>query len=421
MHFPKSGNLRIITSLTLLSLLIGVAFIGYLPQLSTLHYSSATSSIVQSVSGQGGNCAAVSPCKFEVDFRSPVTAGNLLVVLVYDGFDGPLYVVDNLSSTFTLQARYYYNQLDIFTAPLTESGEDSVVVNDTSGYHATDDIFIQAFEVSGITDTSVQNASAINEVCMTSSCDLNTSSSVAFSPGAFLISFFYLPGGPSSFTPSSGFTSKTIESGLLYDEYSTSGVSSPTNFPASISNISPYPVFCTEIAIALEPVPTTTTVTVPTTTTETTTSSKTSTSLSTSTSTSTVTSTTAPPPPTTSTSISTTSTTTSTTTIFVYPTATHVNCFPSKERVHQITYCTAIVSSKSTLPTGNISFGWSEGKIGAISPPVNCVPVGGSNTKCSATIAFSFPKVGTVVATAAYSGDLTHLKSHAATLVHVAK
>jgi hypothetical protein len=161
---------------------------------------------------------------------------------------------------------------------------------------------------------------------------------------------------------------------------------------------------------------TTVTATSTLTTTETTTATFTDTTTATSVSPTTTTETTA------STSTATvTSTSVSTSTIFVYPTTTHVSCYPSTARVGHEVDCVAIVKSSNSLPTGTISFGWTEGKVGAISPPANCVPVGGSTTRCSETISFNFPKIGTVVVTAAYSGDETHQSSHGATLVHVIK
>jgi hypothetical protein len=232
-----------------------------------------------------------------------------------------------------------------------------------------------------------------------------STSSASFIPGAFLVSAYFCDCALTSFTAGTGFTAYKLASSQSYGEYSISGVTSPTIFPASagIADLDGGQWWAT--GIALEPV-VTTTVTSPTTTTSTTTSTTTQSVTTTAT----------------QTSVSTrTSTVTSTSTVFVYPTNTQIHCVPSKVQVGRSVDCTAIVSSKTTLPTGSISFGWSEGKIGALAPPVNCVPVKGSSTKCSATIALSFPKMGDATVTAAYSGDQTHQPSHAATLVHVVK
>jgi hypothetical protein len=118
------------------------------------------------------------------------------------------------------------------------------------------------------------------------------------------------------------------------------------------------------------------------------------------------------------TTLTTTSTTTATSTILVYPTTTHITCNPNVTKIGRSVYCTAIVKSPTSLPTGTISFGWSEGKIGAAAPPVACIQILSTNS-CYAHITFSFPKTGYPVVTAAYSGDLMHQTSHGATVVHV--
>jgi hypothetical protein len=392
----SSANFRIAASLVLLAILIGVAFIGYLPSLG--HFVAADSSLVQSNTGNTG-CTISSTCILTVAFSSPVTSGDVIVVgIAENGLGSPL-PSDTLSTTFTQMV----NESEIgttllYSGTISGSGSDSITITDTSG--STNSIDAEIFEVSGVTTAGAQEATGSGG-CSSGTCDLSTSS-VAFIPGAFLISAYALDISISSFSAGSGFTPVTLSTNY-YSEYSTSGVSSPTNFPASVDSYDsgPYKV----IALALEP-QVTATVTSPTTTTSTTTS----------TTTQSITTTTI------QTSVSTsTSTVTQTSTVFVYPTNTQIHCVPSRVQVGRSVDCTAIVSSKSTLPNGSISFGWSEGKIGALSPPVNCVPVGGSTTKCSATIAFNFPKMGDATVSAAYSGDMSHQKSHAATMVHVVK
>jgi hypothetical protein len=114
------------------------------------------------------------------------------------------------------------------------------------------------------------------------------------------------------------------------------------------------------------------------------------------------------------------STTTATSTIFVYPSATHVSCFPKSPRVGQSVQCNAVVSSKSGgTPTGTVSFAYSEGRTSRSFPSVGCAPIAGYPTKCLASITLDFQKTGYATVTATYSGDLAHQPSHGATVEHV--
>jgi hypothetical protein len=415
MRLSKSGNLRIITSLTLLALLIGVAFIGYLPQLG--RFAAADSSMIQKNNNYTG-CSTFS-CSLDVSFPSNVTAGDVIVVLVLDLSGAVSSVQDSLGSTFTNQETY--GGLSVFTATAGSSGSDSVTINDSSEFSI--ELFAEIFEISGVTTVLAQTAAG-SGTCSSSPCDISTSSSVSFLPGAFLASYSEIDGtGTTTYTPAGGFSSvDTIANSNNQIPYATSGVTSPTDFPGVLTNLCCVGVPWSILGIVLEPVPTTTTVTVPTTTTQTTTSISTSTETTTATSTSTSTTTTTDTSLSTTTTTATsfsTSTTTSTSTIFVYPTTTHVSCTPDKAKVGQNVDCTAIVKDKTT-PSGNVTFTYYEGTIGE-RIRATCSPVSQSSDSCSATIVFAFLFPGPVSVTAAYSGDVTHESSHGATLVHIVK
>jgi hypothetical protein len=77
MQISTSANFRIAASLVLLTILIGVAFIGYLPQIGG-RFASANSDLVQSDFGFNDFCST--SCSIAVHLPSDVSAGDVLVV-----------------------------------------------------------------------------------------------------------------------------------------------------------------------------------------------------------------------------------------------------------------------------------------------------------------------------------------------------
>ncbi|MFI5450412.1 MAG: hypothetical protein ACHQ03_11685 [Candidatus Bathyarchaeia archaeon] len=371
MHaYNQSGNVRIAVSLILLTLLIGVAFLGTLPQLG--RYVAADSSLVQKNNNVSSSCT--STCQVAVAFPSSVTSGDVVVVAITDelnGFAGSVTISDSLSSSYSLATSVTDSQdqwsVLIYDTTLTSSGADTVTVTDSSGNSKL--LYASIFEVSGVTTTSAQTGTNTGYCSPACSAGVTTSSSASFIPGAFLLAM--VASDVSSSSAGTGFTGYGPNPDFL-TEYATSSVSSPTYFPASLTSLIYNEV---EAGIALQPEVTTT-----------------------------VTSTT-------------TTTTTSTSTIFVLPTTTHVHCIPSKVHLGKPVTCTAIVKS-STLPSGTVSFAYTEGKVGGVAPPVACTPIP-FTTSCSASVVFNFQKTGNAIVAAAYSGDLTHQPSHGATLVRV--
>ncbi len=272
---------------------------------STLNAHALSPSTV--VQEKNVGCSPCSPSSISVTFPSSLTLGDVIVVGVSSVLGSLSSISDSLSSSFTqavsateagsLQYTYiYYSQ--VFT-----SASDTVTVA-FSGSGVDADVYV--FELSGVTTTGLGTANGVDSF---GSSSVSTSSSLSFQPGAFLLAVINPEGA--TITPGSGFTLMNgyITPGYVAPnsavEYATSGVTSPTNFPATLSGGFTW----SESAIVLEPlaittvtdtVTTTATTTLTTTTTSTitatsdltTTSTSTTTLTSTSTSTKTVTNTT---------------------------------------------------------------------------------------------------------------------------------
>lgn len=404
-----AGNLKVAASLTLLSILIASAFIGYLPQLDSrfhllLPSSSAAASVVQENTGSCSSPPLPSSCSATITLSTDVTSGDVLVVAVFDNNLAPvssLSVTDTLSSTFTSQIsqNLITGRIAIFTATPGSSGADTVTVADST----TNGIWADVFEVSGVTTAGAQTASGFNICSSSGDCPFSTSSSIAFIPGAFLVSIVQCSDCDlNGFTPGTGFTSDTLIASNTYDQYSVSGVSSPTSFPATGNIADLGGGILDDVGLALEPQSTTTTTTTSTTT-STTTTIATTTSISTTTSTTTS-----------------TSTSTTTSTILVYPTTTHVYCKPSRVDAGKSVSCEAIVSSRNGdgTPTGTVTYGYNDDGTLAYQNTESCQVVA-SSSSCYATFTLEFPLFGYALVTASYSGDLTHQSSHGATLEKV--
>jgi len=142
----------------------------------------------------------------------------------------------------------------IYYAMLSSSGPDTVTVtftSDLSDYNGFAYLFI--YEVSGVKTTGVATATGSGTISGFSG-PISTSST-NFESGAFLVAIMATNILSSNWVAGSGFqfsptpnTDQFIR--LSKAMYSTSGVSSPTNFPASFSSVSPNPDWV-EAGIAL--------------------------------------------------------------------------------------------------------------------------------------------------------------------------
>ncbi len=231
MNLTKSGNLRIVTSLVLLAMLIGVAFVGYLPQLGS-RFASADSNLVQYNSGYRAGCEIPS-CTLQVNFTSDVSSGDVVLVILLDGGStaASISLSDSLGSTYTLQGSF--KSTATYTTTLTSSGQDNVTITDSSGNSAA--IYAEIYEISGVTTAAAQTAGG-NTICDDATrCPVNSSTSVAFLPGAFLASIAY---GTGTLASGTGFNALEIDySGStsinFYSQYSTTGAAFPTYFPGT--------------------------------------------------------------------------------------------------------------------------------------------------------------------------------------------
>lgn len=217
---------------------------------------STSSSNAKIVQGTGQSCYSdTSSCSIVATFANPVKSGDIVVVALelYPADSSPPTVTDSLSSSYSVAvhtdttdaAGYEY----IYLATLKVSGSDTLTITASS---ETGTAYI--YEVSGVT-TLLKGTSAGRGSCYDNSpttCPISTSSSVAFKPGAFLLASMFSEDG--AFSPGSGFTSGGGT------EYSTSGVLSPTNFPATVTTpgLNVDPDYWVEVAVALQPKPSTT-------------------------------------------------------------------------------------------------------------------------------------------------------------------
>jgi len=193
-------------------------------------------------------------------FPSNVASGNVIVAAVASGDanSNPPATVSSVSdsrgSSFT-EAVHVTNTVNahayIYYATLSSSGLDTVTVtftSDLSDYNGMAYLFI--YEVSGVKTTGVATATGIGW----SSGSVSTSSSISFESGAFLVAIMGGQTFSSSWAAGSGFQFSPTHPYDIYAQlakgmYSTSGVFSPTNFPATLSPNQNW----VEAAIALSP------------------------------------------------------------------------------------------------------------------------------------------------------------------------
>lgn len=221
----------------LVVLLIFLVFLEPLP----VH---AASTLVQQ---KEGDCA---PCTtLPVTFSSNVASGNVLVVTLL--VDPTLTsITDSLSSSFTQAATFPCDGGSticyIYYATLASSGSDTITIT-IPGTHIVIEAY--AYEVSGVATPPIVTAVSSGASSFPSPTSVSTASTT-FQSGAFVLSTI-IAGSPvtagSSFTLSPSGTSL-----FLFEEYSTSAVTSPTTFPATYT--SEFSWF--EIGLVLNPAPT---------------------------------------------------------------------------------------------------------------------------------------------------------------------
>ncbi|OGD54499.1 hypothetical protein A3K80_08845 [Candidatus Bathyarchaeota archaeon RBG_13_38_9] len=233
---------------------------------------NATSSLIQQnstirIRGAGGYPIQYTPGNnIFVPFSSDVASGNVIVVAVQVS-NGPytaaavVSVVDSRGSSFT-QAVHTSNgpmHAYIYYATLSSSGPDTVTATfnvDLDDYGGFSYLFI--YEVSGVNTTSV--ATATGSGTIPNNGPVSTTST-SFENGAFLVAIMGCDVMTANWEAGSGFTMSTVlvpfedtYIQLTRVMYATSGVSSPTTFPATLNHLGdPSDENWYEAAIALNP------------------------------------------------------------------------------------------------------------------------------------------------------------------------
>lgn len=219
----------------------------------------ASSVLVQQ--NNGGEKSTSTTDMFSVSFSSNVARGDVVVVAL-TGLHGaqPQSVSDSLGSSY--KSAGMYSSADkavsslIYTATLSSSGPNKVTGMFGNALGNPVDVYI--FEVSGVTGLIVTGREATGSL-KGPTTEIGADQSIIFQNGAALIallSWFCPSPTVCSSTAGAGFTPIAEKSGLGFSqaEYSTSGVSSPTTFPASIrATGSVSGASWVELGIVLEP------------------------------------------------------------------------------------------------------------------------------------------------------------------------
>lgn len=214
----------------------------------------AASSLVQQNAGGCDPCSGgfQNEWPISVTFTDNVVSGNVVVVGAEGYPQTVTSISDSLLSSYSLAettSTPVSSNLYIYYATLTASGADTVTVTFSAG--STPSAYVFIYEVSGVTTTGVGTASGSG---VNDPVHATTSASVAFQPGAFLLGVIWIGLTPTpTVTAGQGFTlSSHVGATWAQAEYSTGGVSSPTNFPASFDP-SGGSTYWGEVGIALNP------------------------------------------------------------------------------------------------------------------------------------------------------------------------
>jgi len=225
----------------------------------------AASSLVQQNSTL---CIAVGGNPFpgltiSASFSSNVVSGNVIVVAVVsmDAAWNPAPTVtsvgDSRGSSFTqaVYASHGDKYAYIYYAMLSSSGPDTVTVTFSSAPSIQNGAaYLFIYEVSGVTTTGIATATGSGTISSSGSI---TTSSTNFESGAFLVAIMASNIVSSDWVAGSSFQFSPTPNGdqfirLSKGMYSTSGVFSPTNFPATLSRQG-YSLDWVEVGIALNP------------------------------------------------------------------------------------------------------------------------------------------------------------------------
>jgi len=247
---------RVTASLGLLAVLFIVLFV-----LEPLPVHAASSLVQQ----DGNGCAGIGfgPCgprgitTFTTTLGLPVTKGDVLVVGYYFTTPDTLIAISDSEGTCLLCGfvgffTYINGQaVGINYGTLSSSGFDTVTVtfSDSAG-----PLVVNIFEVAGVTTTGAGKGTGSGSVPgFGTSGAFSTSSAVSFQPGAFLVGMIGTISGV-VFTQGIGFTaSGLVISSDSHAQYSASGVSSPTTFPATGTFTAGTSTYWMEAALALNP------------------------------------------------------------------------------------------------------------------------------------------------------------------------
>jgi hypothetical protein len=213
----------------------------------------AAATIIQQ---NNGGCVSTCPSTtLALAFSSNVVAGDVIVAGVYrkpSSFSPSPSISDSFGSFFTqaVTRNDGGDEVTIYYATLSSSGADTVTAilpNTAGGGPLGHNLYI--YEVSGVTTAGAATGSGAG-----SGTSISTSS-VTFQSGAFLLSLIGTENPARSVTPGlgSGLTLSSDNSGTDFSHamYATSGVSSPTTFPATGASSGIW----AEAALALNPAP----------------------------------------------------------------------------------------------------------------------------------------------------------------------
>jgi hypothetical protein len=206
---------------------------------------------------------SAAPCTsatMSVSFANSVASGDVVLVGVHSGSSISITVSsvsDSLGSSFT-QAVMSSNLIGAFVyeyiyyATLSSSGSDQITVTFSSPPTEYSTVFyVFIYEVSGVTTTGATTGTGAGDYGVPVSTTPTT-----FQSGAFLLAILGNSLMSTGVTAGSGFTLTPDDSaseilGIAHAQYSTSGVSSPTTFPATFSQSNKW----VEAGIALNPIP----------------------------------------------------------------------------------------------------------------------------------------------------------------------
>ena len=207
--------------------LIAIVFVVLL-MLEPLPVQAAATLVQQSGFGPCTNC----PGAFvQSNFPNPVVSGDVMVVAVAGVNNVLASLSDSLGSSFTLVVSEVhppptYLNAYIYYAILSKSGTDLITAtfsSPTVPYYET----IINYELSGLTLLRIGTATGTG-----TGTTLSTSSPLTFQSGDFLSAIIEAKCPPiCSYAPGAGFTLWEYIGG-----YATSGVSSPTSFPGTLSS-----------------------------------------------------------------------------------------------------------------------------------------------------------------------------------------